>query len=871
MKKLSQLSFQISNNFIPSPPSAPPPPNTIYITSDLSQNQLELTLTINTGNVEFTPGSGPLSLDQASTASYSLIYLDLSPLGLQNIDKLSFSAEGWGYTLYDQTVCLYVTQKDPVSLDATGSLKLSLRNIDTSHSSSLNTITLTATIYQIAPITFENLGTPISFSVSLLRPPQGQLDLHPDMSITSSRFNIISSTSSSQVNNQLALTFVHQGKTVLASQNTHFIISFVYAQDTDGYGALTTSSLADNIKITQGTNADNWKITPPGSKDTNPCWLLQPPSGAPIAGTGTQSAVQFDIKNIVTYFQPGPTIMTVAYSGIDGYADGIYPILLEKIAHAEITSFIATPQGPITLVKDAQGSIHAPVTLSWETKNTTSLSLNWASLNGEQDMTGKTEYKTIIARDTTFTLKANGEEADLDNYTIQNLTIQVKPVIDSFTITPPSLYSKGFPCNVSISWDATTLNPVRIQNNPNHLTSSGTLNNFKIQDKQSLPLTLIASGDDPSDINTTAKQTINPTLFDIDKPRFFSIPIETEKTPNANYYLSCIATTNSTSPILIASVWGSSMRGTERWGNTVGCFWHFYDVSFPFSLKSLRLLISSPTFYTSNRFLTSIAILQNSQLMLFAYFGTGFGNRETKVGVFQITEKGVLSSSPLQEVPVCYPPGEEIKSMKTSDNQKQVYLGINEIYNKTGHLTILQKEDNSNTFIKLPTTIPNISPNHITVAPDGKVFLSSFDGSSIIAVDPSNELHTTKIPLNANNNICHLTVSSSTSGSYQLLALCNNTNAILLIDPTTSTISQTYNIGFTAQEMFFLGPNYLLVLEKEKGELYLFYYNDNSSETYLIETLGGGYSFSFDQLFQNQYILLNNEQNLCVLSLKKNP
>lgn len=49
---------------------------------------------------------------------------------------------------------------------------------------------------------------------------------------------------------------------VKASENTQFILSFVYASDQYGYGALTTPQAARDIEVKQAQSASDWTVTP---------------------------------------------------------------------------------------------------------------------------------------------------------------------------------------------------------------------------------------------------------------------------------------------------------------------------------------------------------------------------------------------------------------------------------------------------------------------------------------------------------------------------------------------------------------------------------------------------------------------------------
>lgn len=98
---------------------------------------------------------------------------------------------------------------------------------------------------------------------------------------------------------------------IVARENTGFIVTFVYAAEAPGFGALCSESDADGFHLTRGTNAMEWGVFPASSKQT-PSWLLRAPAGKPILGTRNLNTVEFVFENVRTDFDPGPTIITIA-------------------------------------------------------------------------------------------------------------------------------------------------------------------------------------------------------------------------------------------------------------------------------------------------------------------------------------------------------------------------------------------------------------------------------------------------------------------------------------------------------------------------------------------------------------------------------
>ena len=161
-----------------------------------------------------------------------------------------------------------------------------------------------------------------------------------------------------------------------------------------------------------GVNAGAWHITPQPSLQS-PSWIIKPPSGSPIVGAGPYSSVAILIQNVVTTFQPGPTVALLSYSGIEGYADGTFTLLINKQPHVEITSLTVTPD-PAVLTDGV-----AQVEVNWKVQNAGTMTLAPFSV----DVTGKTSYQGVISDNTPITLTAQGVAlANLGNVALANVT-----------------------------------------------------------------------------------------------------------------------------------------------------------------------------------------------------------------------------------------------------------------------------------------------------------------------------------------------------------------------------------------------------------------------------------------------------------------
>ena len=440
-----QLSFQFFNGSVQ---------NTIYITTDPDANKLVLSITTNTDNTVFNPGK-PVPKSDAETVTWSLLYLDLTALNLSEDEfgKLSVSADGWTFGLYSdsRTVCMVPDNKVILNSGVGQTISISMDNLTISNPPSQSNVQLTVTAYRVDNITVGSIGLPVNFQVSLQNPPDTHdKDLHEVIELDVPQYFIVNSIEDySDVNNSTSIVFKPgpSPKEVLAGDTTSFCVSFVYDDEAPGYGALTTPQAAGNFSFEKGINAGGWQITPPSQGQREPSWLLQPEAGKPIIGSGDQSMVQFDLGEIVTDFQPGPTLMLVSYSDVPGYQDGCFSVTLQKVPHVSIKAFTVTPN-PTHLTNE-----QVKVTLKWEAYDAGTLTI----MPLYQDVTGQTSCTAVIRESTTFSLRADGLQlANAGNIAYKNIRSAVLPVVNSFKSEPDAIYYKDFPHNATLSWDVNT-------------------------------------------------------------------------------------------------------------------------------------------------------------------------------------------------------------------------------------------------------------------------------------------------------------------------------------------------------------------------------------------------------------------------------
>lgn len=447
-----QLSFVIDNVDAPS---------TIYITTDTEVNKLTFFIKTNTADTAFTAGT-VVPPDDAPDATGSLLYLDLSPLQIPktDFDKITCAATGWDYKLYPDSIIGFSPTVD-VTIAPKSPVKILMNNVVLPTPPSGSSVNLPVTYYRVTPTTSGNIPQVSFFKELLQNPPEGHADLHGPIACVLNSDNYICNTIEKypQVDNNLSFVFQPGSApaTVKASADTAFTVSFIYAPSGPGYGALTSaSSASDNIKIKQGQNASDWKVVPKPDAD-NPSWVLVPPDGKDIIGSGIESIVQFDIQNIVTEFEPGPTLMYVQYTGIKGYDDGSYYMVLTKVPHVDITSLTVKPNPAVI-----EGG-KASVTISWEVKNFESLLL----MPFYKDVTKMTSFSGTLKTTTPINLVATGPGKNANQAT-DATTAYVLPVINSFEVTPTAVYAGDYPHDARFFWNVDTNDQVLLIDDRTH-------------------------------------------------------------------------------------------------------------------------------------------------------------------------------------------------------------------------------------------------------------------------------------------------------------------------------------------------------------------------------------------------------------------
>lgn len=442
---MDQISFSITNG------SAT---NTIYMpASDPGVNQIKVLISAST--TLSLVAATPVPESEAGDADGTLLYLHLGGLGLStsSLNDLEVSLAGWDAKVFADTQVICLAPRQNGTLAQGQNLTVSVASFTSAKAPSGSTAQLYISCYRALPVSSGALPFSYSTIVALQAPPSAQLDLHDAMQVSLKSSTLVQSSSDyPAIANTLNLTFGpgDNPKNVVAGPDTVFTINFVYANDAYGYGALATLDEAFAIAVNPADGALAWTVTAPPKGSQNPGWMLQPPDGQPILGAGSAG---FVLANIVTRFQAGATLMLVSYSGVPGYQDGTFTLVLNKEAHVYIHSFDASPN-PAVL---AQGE--ATIALAWNATGRLTL------MPGRIDVTGTSSFVAKIGEPTQFTLIAQGDSTA--NYASRDVQAEILPVINSIAASPQLVYHTDFPHDVLLDWSVNSNDEVRLTSSVN--------------------------------------------------------------------------------------------------------------------------------------------------------------------------------------------------------------------------------------------------------------------------------------------------------------------------------------------------------------------------------------------------------------------
>jgi len=439
----SQLAFQIINSA-----GGTTAENVIYVTSDATYNKASLQITLTSGKTILSPGAIPDPATPPGPGTGTTLYVDLSGLQLSAgvWKSMTFDGAGWKFKAFpDEGVLGMTPDGDSIALSSgtAGAITIGINGLMVPAPPSTPTVQVYVEYFNVPDVA----GQYSTFAVAVMNAPDAGGDLAEAIGVSLSANGIVNTADPLlTAANQFALQFTNRQRTVKAGTDTLFTVTFVYGAPHDqyGYGALTDVTRANAFSVTAGDNTEGWTITPDSNAQAV-TWTLQPQSGAPIVGTGAQSVVTVNFANVVTTYQAGPTVMLISYSGVPGYKDGTFTLVLNKIQHVSIGSLSVAPSPTYF----SGGS--AKVTVSWQATGAQSLELtqNYSPIS----VTGKTELAaTLDAELTTFALKAVGRPGTVDNSDFKTVQAVALPVINSFAGAPSEIFYGSASHEASFDW-----------------------------------------------------------------------------------------------------------------------------------------------------------------------------------------------------------------------------------------------------------------------------------------------------------------------------------------------------------------------------------------------------------------------------------
>lgn len=431
----------------------PTAPNTIWITTDPTVNRL--VLTVETDVEASFAAARPVPYPEARGATGSLLYLDLTRLELSDaeFDAIELTGTGWAFlkTTANRRICL--APSDPLTLRPSGSVELHVDRVTLARPPQGASVELTLFSFRVGGVTRGNLPITTRFQASLQVPPDGGEDLHEAIKLEVPQPILIGSVGEYQgVTNSIRIVLSPgtRPNPVRADARTSFALSFVYADEWPGFGAVCTRREAREMRVLRGQGADGWHISRGGGQES-PSWLLTPADGEPIVPD--RGTVELRIEDLVTTLAGGPTLMLVSYSGVPGYKDGSFAVTLHKVPHVQVTSFTVTPN-PVVL-RDGV----AEVLLEWTVEDAGLVML----MPLYRDVRDRRQFRATIRSTTTFNLDASGvERASAGNQAIGTAIAEVLPVIDDFTVAPAAIYAEGFPHDTALAWNVNTPGKVEL-------------------------------------------------------------------------------------------------------------------------------------------------------------------------------------------------------------------------------------------------------------------------------------------------------------------------------------------------------------------------------------------------------------------------
>ena len=429
----------------------------IHITSDPASNKLTFTIA-NLGNQALQlKGGTPIAETQRNSDSPSTLYLTFGPLLTPTeFQNLSWSAEGWCATYFTDGGLINwgLTPQQNLEIPAQGNVSFSLNNVTASHRPMNGFLT----------VDYYNLGEnpDNSFQITVLlqtQPVEGHIPLKIKGGFLNGNQITISSNAGDPVSNKLSFFLsnpdlshpIVPDSTPWESDLPIFILSFVLGLP-PGFGALTTVQMAADITINpNGQSATKWEVIP--LTDTlNPSWQLLPQSHE-VLGIGPASIVEFEIDDIVSQLESGPTSMYLQWDNIPGYNPGFTSFIIEKVSPPKINRFYSFPG---FVQKDG---VPVKLGLGWEVEHAKTLEIR--TPQGDYIVTDKKSLQLPkpIHSSTAFTLSATGRNGTIVDQILHFNLLDFKLSFDVVKGLPEkvnfveAVYSPKWDLAYFLAWD----------------------------------------------------------------------------------------------------------------------------------------------------------------------------------------------------------------------------------------------------------------------------------------------------------------------------------------------------------------------------------------------------------------------------------
>ena len=245
------------------------------------------------------------------------------------VEVLTITAPGWVATWMAESGTWALTPTAVGSLAAGGSVNFTITHVDVSGPEQDGHFT----------VDYTNLGSiPNGFAHLPLARRSADSGATPTLQLTigfgDGPTTVVTTVDANQphlnsLTLQLSTNVSNVGPTWDPAKPPEFHLSFLYSESTPN-GALTTRALAQQITVSSAPEtAAAWDVDPrPTGED--PVWTMRPRLPGPILGPG--SVVEFAIKGIQSMLRPGPTQLSVAWTNVPGFADGVATAVIQKIA-----------------------------------------------------------------------------------------------------------------------------------------------------------------------------------------------------------------------------------------------------------------------------------------------------------------------------------------------------------------------------------------------------------------------------------------------------------------------------------------------------------------------------------------------------------